>query len=244
MKHGSIKNTKRRLNKKKFGKFILLLLFISVILFYFFNLKIKHIEINGTTYLTDAEIIDAAGISDYPPIFGFNSISITNGIKHLDLVSDVKISKNIFGKLTINVTEAKVLFYNKAHDKIVLSSGKEVNYDTRFLGVPTLLNYVPDDIYKDLITGLSKIDNNILSMISEIEYSPSKAQDDSMIDDTRFLLRMNDKNTVYMNTINILQLNKYIEICSAIIATQGNTSGILYLDSSTEENYSFEAYKK
>jgi cell division septal protein FtsQ len=103
MKHGSIKNTKRRLNKKKFGKFILLLLFISVILFYFFNLKIKHIEINGTTYLTDAEIIDAAGISDYPPIFGFNSISITNGIKHLDLVSDVKISKNIFGKLTINV---------------------------------------------------------------------------------------------------------------------------------------------
>lgn len=65
-----------------------------------------------------------------------------------------------------------------------------------------------------------------------------------MIDNTRFLLRMNDKNTVYMNTINITQLNKYIEICSAILATQGNTSGILYLDSSTEENYSFESYSK
>ena len=46
-----------------------------------------------------------------------------------------------------------------------------------------------------------------------------------------------------MNTINITQLNKYLDICSAIIATQGQNYGILYLDSSTEENYSFESYE-
>ena len=240
-----VKKGKRlRLNYKKLFRFLVVLTIIIGIIYYLLNLNIYFIEINGTNYLTDNEIITKANIKDYPKIFSFNSLSIASKLKELPLVDDVKIQKNLWGKLTINITEAKVLFYNKSSNKIVLSNAKEINNDTRYLGIPTLLNYVPDDIYNDLITGLTKIDNNVLRMISEIEYSPSKSLNGDVIDNTRFLLRMNDGNTVYMNTINITQLNKYIEICSAILATQGKKSGTLYLDSSTEENYSFESYTK
>ena len=236
------KGKKLRLNYKKLFRFLVFLTIIIGIIYYLLNLNIRFIEINGTNYLTDNEIITKANIKDYPKIFSFNSLSIASKLKELSLVDDVKIQKNLWGKLTINITEAKVLFYNKSSNKIVLSNAKEINNDTRYLGIPTLLNYVPDDIYKDLITGLAKIDNNVIRMVSEIEYSPSKSVNGDVIDNTRFLLRMNDGNTVYMNTINITQLNKYIEICSAILATQGKKSGTLYLDSSTEENYSFESY--
>ena len=236
------KRKKLRLNFKKLFRFLVILTIIIGIIYYFLNLNIRFIEINGTSYLTDNEIITKANIKDYPKIFSFNSLAIVSELKELPLVDDVKIQKNIWGKLTINITEAKVLFYNKISNKVVLSNAKEINDTSKYLGVPTLLNYVPDDIYKDLINGLTKIDNNVLRMVSEIEYSPSKALNGDVIDNTRFLLRMNDGNTVYMNTINITQLNKYIEICSAILATQGQKSGTLYLDSSTEENYSFESY--
>ena len=236
------KGKKLRLNYKKLFRFLVFLTIIIGIIYYLLNLNIRFIEINGTNYLTDNEIITQANIKDYPNIFSLNTLNINNKLKELPLVNDVKIQKNLWGKLTINITEAKVLFYNKSSNKIVLSNAKEINNDTRYLGIPTLLNYVPDDIYKDLITGLAKIDNNVIRMVSEIEYSPSKSVNGDVIDNTRFLLRMNDGNTVYMNTINITQLNKYIEICSAILATQGKKSGTLYLDSSTEENYSFESY--
>lgn len=233
---------KKHLNKKKFLKFLIVLIILLGIIYYFLNLKIKHIEILGTNLLTDNEIIDAAGIKNYPNIFGLNTLGIKNNIRSLDLVNDVKVKKSLNGKITIIIDEAKVLFFNKSRNKLVLSNGREIDNDNRYLGIPSLINYVPDDIYNDLIKGLSKVDNNILELISELEYSPSKAQDGSVIDDKRFLMRMNDSNTVYMNTINVTQLNKYIEICSAILATQGDTHGVLYLDSSTEENYSFESY--
>ena len=48
----------------------------------------------------------------------------------------------------------------------------------------------------------------MIEMISEIEYSPSKSGE-IIIDDTRFLLRMNDGNQVYINLININFYNLY-----------------------------------
>lgn len=233
---------KRHLNYKRLFIFLLTLVLIFTFFYYLLTLKIRFVEITGTTYLTDKEIMDTANITDYPPIFSLNTLQIASKLKDLPLVDDVKVRVNIWGKVSLNITEAKVLFYNKSHDQVVLSNGLEIPYDSKYLGMPSLLNYVPDDIYNELVTGLAKIDSNILKMISEIEYSPSTSSTGETIDNTRFLLRMNDTNIVYMNTINITQLNKYIEICSAIITSKGTSRGILYLDSSTEENYTFESF--
>ena len=235
------KRSRRRINKKKLFKLIVTVLILFLVIYYIKNLNITPIEINGNNIITDNEIIEVANIKDYPKMI--TTFNIEKKIKWLDLVNSVKVKRNLWGKLTINIDEAKPLFINKEKDTIVLSNKKEIPNDSRFLGLPTLIDYVPNDIYNKLIESLTKVNNNILNIISEIEYSPAESQDGNIIDDTRFKLYMNDTNTVYMNTINITQLNKYMEICSAILASQGEKYGILYLDSSTEENYSFESYE-
>ena len=234
---------KMRLKKRRFAIIIAVLLFGAISFFYLFNLRIMQIEITGTNLLTDNEIIEIAGIKNYPKLFSVTSFTLKNRIKKLDLVNNVKVTKNLFGKLSIKVDEARVLFYNKNNDKIVLSNEKEIEFSQKYLGIPTLLNYVPSDIYKDLIKGLNYINDDVLRLISEMEYSPSKTSDGEIIDDNRFMLRMNDTNTVYMNTINIKKLNKYMEITSTVIATNAEKYGVLYLDSSIEDRFSFESYE-
>ena len=234
---------KVRLKKGRFAILLATFLIVIIAFYYLFNLRIMQIEITGTNLLTDNEIIEIAGIKNYPKLFSVSSFSIKNRIKKLDLVNDVKVSKNLYGKLSIKVDEARVLFYNKNNDKIVLSNEKEIDFSQNYLGIPTLLNYVPSDIYKDLVKGLNYIDDDVLRLISEIEYSPSKTQDGEVIDDNRFMLRMNDTNIVYMNTINIKKINKYMEITSTIIATNEEKHGVLYLDSSIEDRFSFESFE-
>lgn len=240
MKHAK----KRKVSKKKLFK-LLIKVFIIVGLFCFvFLLNIKHIEITGTSYITDNEILEITNLKNYPKMYKVPIFMIKNNIKKLPLVNDVKVSKSLLGNIKIDIKENKVLFLNRNNNLVILSNGNGIPNENRFLGVPSLLNYVPDDIYNELIVGFNKIDDNVLKMISEIEYNPSKSSNGEDLDNRRFKLRMNDTNTVYMNTINITQLNKYIEICSAILASQGDASyGILYLDSSTEENFSFESYQ-
>lgn len=237
------KKKKLHLNKKRFAILVAILLLVLLSLYYIFNLRIMQIEITGTNLLSDNEIIEIANIKDYPKIFTIPSPILKSRIKKLDLVNDVKISKNLYGKLSIKIDEARVLFYNKNNDKMVLSNEKEIDFTQKYLGIPTLLNYVPSDIYKDFIKGLNNVDSDILRLISEIEYSPSKTQDGEIIDDNRFLLRMNDTNTVYMNTVNVKKLNNYMEFVSTIIATNSEKHGILYLDSSIEDRLSFESYE-
>lgn len=235
---------RRRLNIKHFLKFILVISLIILAISYFWQLKIKHIKINGTTNIEDIEVIKVASIEDYPAIFHINTKDIIKKIKTIPLVKNVTIERNIFGKLTINIEEDKILFYDKSKDKMITSSNRELDVSDKYIGYATLVNRVTSDIYEKLILGLDKVDLDVLRIISEIEYSPSQSVSGEIIDEERFKLLMNDGNTVYINPLNILNLNKYIEFCSAQIAsTDINTKGTFYLDSATNNNV-FEIYGK
>jgi cell division septal protein FtsQ len=88
-------------------------------------------------------------------------------------------------------------------------------------GVPTLINYVTSDVEKDFVKKLNRIDDNIIKLVSEIEYTPND------FDQKRFLLYMNDGNLVYVTVTKLELLNKYVDIVKQL----NNKNGILYLDS-------------
>ena len=95
-------------------------------------------------------------------------------------------------------------------------------YDVdNIIGIPTLINYVPEDLETSFVKEFSKINSNVISLISEIEYSKTS------YDDKRFLLYMNDGNQVYITISRTKLLNKYIDIVKKL----DNKNGILYLDS-------------
>lgn len=219
------KKVKRRLNKKALLVILLTLYLIIMAFYYCFTLPIKNIVIEGNNLVSDASIIDAAGIKDYPEIFKTSSSKIIKNVKALDFIEDVSVKKSLDGTIRITVTESKVLFYNILNSSVVLSNNEEVVMDKPdILGLPTLVNYVPSDIYEELIKKMSETGADIISLISEIEYSPD-VKDDVTINDSRFILRMNDGNHVYIDLVNFENLEKYKLIYSSL-----EEKGVLHLD--------------
>jgi len=219
------KKVKKRLNIRGLLFLILFLYLVGMLFYTFFTMPIKNIYINGTTLLKDNDIIAIAGIKNYPSWFKLSEKSLASKIKELELVRDVKVRKKLNGKLIIDITEEIPMYYNRNTRKVVLSSGKEVDNNKKYVGIPTLVNMTTNDILSRFNEAFSKVDTDIIKMINEIVYDPD-ISDDITIDADRFLLKMNDGNLVYVNILNMDRLNNYKTIYAAL-----TLKGTLLLDS-------------
>ncbi len=212
---------RRKFNIKKFSLFIFFLLCIIIGIYYLLKMPIKNIIISGTYYLSDELIIEASGIENYPSFIKTTKTSIEKKLKTIDIIKDVQIHKKWGGILEIEVTEKKILFVERSTGKYILEDKTEEDLTYQINGIPTLINFVVDDIKDKLIEKLSEVDYEVITKISEIEYSPTT------YDEERFILYMNDENTVYITLNKIDEFKKYIEIKKQLEGKKG----ILYLDS-------------
>ena len=208
---------KRKIRYDRIIIFLIIIIFIVSCFAYLFNLKISNIYILNNNFLTDQQIIEIAGISDYPSTMQNMSFKIKQKLEDNIYIKSVKVYKKNLTEVYIEVEENRPLFYYKYNKKTILLDGKETN-DT-FI-VPTVINYITDSYYDDFINEMGKLDISILSRISEIQFYPNE------VDDNRFLLTMNDGNFVYVNISTFDKLNKYITILESL----PNKNGILYLD--------------
>lgn len=215
---------KKRVRRKfNLGKFILFILIIFIIYFgmkYLFSIKIKNIIIVNNNYYSDEEIIEKAGIENYPEFITLSRKKIKNKLSTLDLIEDVEIKKEFGFILRITIKEKKILYHIRSNNEYRVSDNKNYSLDN-VTGVPTLINYVPEEVEKKFVNKFKDIDSNIINMISEIEYNKTS------YDSERFLLYMNDGNEVYITSKRTNLLNKYLEIVTKL----DNKKGILYLDS-------------
>lgn len=225
------KKSKKRIRFKGLLIVILFLYLVFSCFYYLWTKPIKNINIEGNYYLKDNYIIDYLNIED-TSILKINNKKIKNKLLEIDLISDAVIKRDFRGYLTIEIEEEKVLFYNWNTKNIVLSNGSEIDYNSNYLGIPTLINSVPDDIYDELVEKLILVEDEAIKLVSEIEYSPSEVNG-KIVDEKRFLFRMNDGNIVYINTINIEKFNNYLNIYEAIVSKNGEEAGCLYLDSNS-----------
>ena len=212
---------RRKFSFKKFSIFILFLLVLIGSTYYLSNIPIKNIVIKGTYYLTDEQIIETAKLENYPSFIKTSKSTIQKRLEDIEIVKDVSISKKWGSIVEINVTEKKVLFIERSTGKYILEDGSEEDLTYQINGTATLINYVVDDVKSKLIEKLSEVDYEALTKISEIEYSPTT------YDEERFILYMNDNNTVYITLNKIDEFKKYIEIKKQLEGKKG----ILYLDS-------------
>lgn len=226
---------KKKVKKKGFIVIILTLYLIIMTFYYAYMMPVKNIIVKDNNIVSDNEIINLANINNNTKLFFMNTNKVIRDIKSNPIVNDVKIKRWFNGDVTIIIKENKILFYNVLKKVYVLSNGVE-SENVNINGIPNLINYVPDDIYKGLINKMSEIDSNIISYISEIEYSPLQILDKDKnenitVDDERFLLRMNDKNHVYINLPNFEKLSKYEEYYAEI---GEDKKGTFLLDSKSD----------
>ncbi len=213
---------KKRL-KVKFVRLLLLVVLAFLGLYLYFGVigdEIKVIYVNNNHYLTDQEIIELAELDNYPSFFGTTKYEITKKLKQNYFIKDVHIHKKIGRIVELDIEEYKIVFKNGNNGKYVLENGKEYIFDKNY-DVPILINYVPNDIYKELILNMNKINNSILIKMSEIKYTPNDYDDDLLI------IYMNDKNIVQVTIDKLENINKYNDI----VAKVDGKNGILYLDS-------------
>ena len=231
-----MKKEKKKKKRLRISGLILILLILYLIVtagYYFFTMPIKRIIVKGNDKIEEKQIIEEANINLKKSIFKTSNSSIRKNVESIDLVKSAKIHKSLFGTITIEIEENKILFYDVLTSKLYLSNNKQITNANDYMGYPLLINYTPKKILNRLIKGLSKIDDDVITMISEIEYSPDE-YNNVVLDKERFLLRMNDGNNVYINVVNIKKLNKYQTIFHKI-----GSGGTLYLDSSSN-NYIFD----
>ena len=216
--------TKKKQNKKfsfkKLISFIIILILIGLFIYYLFNVKTKNILIINNTYYNDDELIEACKLEDYPKFLTLNTSKIKKTLESFDLIKEAKVKRKWGFVLQIELVENKVLYYIRSKDEYMLSDNKTYKLDN-IVGVPTLINYVPESIEASFVKGFNKVDRNIISLVSEIEYTKTT------FDEKRFLLYMNDGNLVYITVSKTDVLNKYLNIVKKL----NNKKGILYLDS-------------
>ncbi len=213
---------KKKKNKKKIIlKILIIIIILGSLIFYFKNMKIKNIYVTGNNTLKDQEIIELAGINNYPNLFQISSRKIEKKIKLNPLIDSVKVKKTFLGKITINIKEYNLLLKNEIDNTIYLDNGQKITNDINIIGLPTLTNEVDKDILNNFLKKLNTINKDILSKISEITYSPNEYDKDL------FLFLMNDGNYVYITTTRLDNINKYENV---LLELEGK-KGIIYLDS-------------
>ena len=214
------KNKKEgKFNIKKIIIVLAIILFCVLVFFWYRSLKITNIYVTGNNLLKESEILSHTNLLEYPKIYQVSTKEIEDELVKLDLINNVNVHKSLFGKITIEIDENKVL-YQKNNGKYVLSDNNEVELNNNILGIPTLVNEC-EEVCEKLNKKMLLINNDTMKHISEIEYKKTD------LDKERFMFYMDDGNYVYITLSKINLINSYNEI----YPTLEGKKGILYLDS-------------
>ena len=215
------RQVKRKRRRIRFGRVFLVLIILALFIYLLINLlkfPIKNIYVTGNHILKDQEIIEIAGIENYPSIF-----TPTSGVMKKRLEKNIFIKKATIKKRWLKEVEIKIednypLFYDSDKKKTILLNKKKTDLE---VNAPILINYVPDTIYNLFVSKMQTLDYEIITRMSDIKYDPNE------VDEERFLISMNDGNYVYLTLEKFEVINNYVDI----IKTFNNKKGILYLDS-------------
>ncbi|MCI8347428.1 MAG: FtsQ-type POTRA domain-containing protein [Bacilli bacterium] len=219
---------KKMVKRKKLKVFRLLLVIlvlggIVLAMELYLNTRIKNITIKGTNYLKDDYILYLANLEDYPSFYYTTTGKIKKKLQKSPYIKKVNIKKGFYHTMTIEVVENNPLFISEIDQKVVLDNQKEVVYtnEISLFRIPRLMNKIPNTKYHSFKKNISKIESSILGKISEITYVPNE------FDKDRFLLYMNDGNSVYLTLTKFKMINYYNNVLKQLEGRKG----ILYLDS-------------
>ena len=213
-----VRKKKRRLKVRNVLLVLALIIIVLLVLAFLTDVKINNIVIKGNVLYSDWEIIEKAGLDDYPSSLKTLSSKIEDRLEEDAYIKEVKVERPSLTKVVIKIDENLPLFYYLPAQKTILADKTEVLEN---FPVPTVINYVPDKVYEKFLKAIASVNYDIVKRISEIKYDPNE------VDEGRFFLTMNDGNQVYLTLNSFEKIDDYLDI----IKEFDNKKGILYLDS-------------
>lgn len=209
---------KRRRRKWKIFRwsFFCMILVLGTLYFVSDYSKVKSLTVKNSTFYTEEEILNKAGLSYNTRYLLVPGFYISHKLENDPLIDSVDVSKNLDGAIIIQVNEIPVVGY-LAEDggklKLLLTNGKTVNVDQKYLSSVVLYPQL-DGFKKSQLPKIAKAfkgknaqtTNAIISMISEI-HPYSTNYDANMLQ-----LVMQDGNRVYTSLKGVRLLDQYTKI--------------------------------
>ena len=213
---------KKKLRLLPFFIFIIVIAVIVFVCLFILDTKVKNIIIRGNEVLSDDDVIELAGLTDYPSFYKTLNLTMKNNIKENPLIKSVDINRSFYHVIEIDVKEYEILYKREDNGKYVLENKDEITLDKEMpYTIPRLINEIPNKILNRFIKYYKRVDLSIREKISEIKYNPNE------FDEDRFLLYMDDGNSVYITITKFERLNYYNDVLPQL----DGKKGYLYLDS-------------
>ena len=211
-----VKQKKRKRRNKKILKFVLMVGFISMIVFYLFGdiSKVKSLTVKNNRYYTDRQVLEIAGI-DYESRYVLTiGMWVNYKLERDPLIKDAHLKKDLHGGFTIDIEEERIIGYLKSDTNLVLIQGKGI---VKIEDVS--LSYMPriGEFSNEQLTKLNKsfetVDASVLTMISEI-IPHSETYNNDMV-----MIIMNDGNRLISGYDGISLINQYKRILPQLEGT-------------------------
>lgn len=196
---------KRRMRRLRFaGVFLVIVLIVS---FFLSNAsKIQSIDISGNVLLTSDEIIDSLSVKVNQSFSLFNSArSIESEVEEVPFVKSAKVSKDILGHVSIEISETTLAGYASINNILyVFDDEGDVKEDQNnallqyVQRMPKLNNFDVDHM-NTFIKNYVKIPSVVRNKISDINYAPGPGDDD------RCEFYMNDGKILYVRSSQMAQ---------------------------------------
>lgn len=220
-----VKVKKRKLKIKNILFSILTIIILINFIYCLLNIKIKNIYVINNNLISDKEILTDSKLYNYPSYLLSFKYKIKKELKNNnEYIKNVNISKKKL-KIYLYVEEYKQIANYK--NKVIIENGSLLANE-KINSLPTIINNI-DDVYNKFVENFNKIDNDILTKISQIEYAPSDK------DKELFLLYMNDGNYAYVTLDKIERINKYSDIVS-----QMTGKGIIHLEEKMDSQNQYD----
>lgn len=180
----SMREKRRKKTNKKFLLIIAIFIIALLLLLYFQSSfsKVGEIDVKGAHLHNADYYIEKSGISSGIGYWSFTTSMVKDKISSVDGVKEVSVSRSLLRDIEISITEWKTVAYieNKGEYSLLLENGDIFSSEQINANIP-ILNHVDDaSIRKKITSQLLKMDNEVLSVISEIIYTGSEDDQDTI----------------------------------------------------------------
>lgn len=215
---------KKKKRKIKYKNLLLIILVFGLISFSIYNLlmmPIKGIFVVGNNLVKEKDIVNI--LLEEPLLLKDVFLkSKLNKIEKNPLIKNAYYKFKLFNKIEVQIVEEDLILYDRLNEEYITKEGKKIK-TSQVVNVSILENYIIDVVQDRFYKSFSELDKTVLSLISEVKYSPTK------YDETRFIFTMTDENQVVVNIVNLKNVNYYLDIVKEV-----NKKGTLYLDSKAD----------
>lgn len=180
----SMREKRRRKTNKKFLFIIAVFCLALLVLLYFQSSfsKIGKVNIQGAVLHDEHFYYEKSGISEGASFWGFETNEVEKELLKLDGVSNVAVTRKWLNDVDISIEEWKTVAYmeNSGDYGLLLENGALFPGDGNYPNVPILNHVDKPDLRKKLTTQLLKMDKNVLQLISEIIYTGTEENPDTL----------------------------------------------------------------